>query len=98
MTSPLHAVWAGSGGLLARCAEAWLARGHAVAGIVGPEETLRAWAAQRNLPWAAEPDGLKLPQGVDVVFLVGWPEERLPATAWSPRLGLLAYQDSRVPA
>lgn len=98
MTTPRHAVWVGTGGLLVRCAESWLARGHAVAGMVGPEETLRAWAAQRNLPWADRPDGLSIQQTVDVVFLVGWPEEQLSGVAWSPRLGLLAYQDSLLPA
>lgn len=54
----LRAWFVGEGSLLVRCADAFLARGHVVAGTASTDSTVRDWAETQNVPAVAIDDQL----------------------------------------
>lgn len=63
---------AGGESLLIHCAEAWLARGHAVRGIISATPQIVSWAAERGLPVIAPGKGLaeRLTEPFDYFFSI----------------------------
>ncbi|MBC7171304.1 MAG: peptide synthetase, partial [Polyangiaceae bacterium] len=57
-TTPLTSLLIGDESLLIQCAETLLAKGHAIAGVVTAEESIRRWAEGLGIPTFAPGKGL----------------------------------------